>query len=221
MNRTWTDQDLRQAHASASTMAELITALGLKPTGGNFKHIRQHLERCELPLLDPSCVGIRQYNGKYSDEEVYRENSEYRGDLRKRLITGGLKAARCEKCGLDEWNGLPIPLEVDHVNGISNDNRVDNLMILCPNCHAQTPTYRGRNYKGRRKVIRSCVACGDDLSNGTSGSHCSKCFQRPRKIKWPTKQELLDRLKTTSYTQLGKELGVSDNAIRKHLARQT
>jgi 5-methylcytosine-specific restriction endonuclease McrA len=70
--------------------------------------------------------------------------------LRLRLIREGLKEPRCENCGLDSWNGVQIPLELDHRNGRRDDNRIENLTLLCPNCHAQTPTYRGRNI-GRYK----------------------------------------------------------------------
>ncbi len=65
--------------------------------------------------------------------------------LKRRLIESGLKRAQCERCSRTEWNGAPIPLELDHVNGRRDDNRIDNLRLLCPNCHAQTDTYRGRN----------------------------------------------------------------------------
>ena len=65
--------------------------------------------------------------------------------LKKRLIAERIKARECEICRLDRWNGRPIPLELDHVNGKRDDNRLSNLRILCPNCHAQTETYRGRN----------------------------------------------------------------------------
>jgi 5-methylcytosine-specific restriction endonuclease McrA len=65
--------------------------------------------------------------------------------LRARLIQEGVKLHKCECCGNKEWLGQPISLEVDHVNGISTDHRLENLRILCPNCHAQTETYRGKN----------------------------------------------------------------------------
>lgn len=65
--------------------------------------------------------------------------------LRIRLIEEGIKEYKCECCGNKEWLGNPISLEVDHINGISNDHRLENLKILCPNCHAQTETYRGKN----------------------------------------------------------------------------
>jgi len=66
-------------------------------------------------------------------------------NLKERLIREGLKKRICELCERKDWNGRPIPLELDHVNGRRDDNRLENLRIVCPNCHAQTSTYRGRN----------------------------------------------------------------------------
>lgn len=68
--------------------------------------------------------------------------------LRQRLITDGYFSYKCTSCGLSEWLNKPIPLELEHINGDSYDHRLENLTILCPNCHAQTSTYRGKN-KGK------------------------------------------------------------------------
>lgn len=65
--------------------------------------------------------------------------------LRVRLLREGVLADECSGCARDTWEGAPIPLELDHVNGDRTDNRLQNLRLLCPNCHAGTPTYRGRN----------------------------------------------------------------------------
>ena len=65
--------------------------------------------------------------------------------LRQRLIKEGLKLHQCESCLCETWMGQPIPLELDHINGDRWDSRLENLRLLCPNCHAQTDTYRGRN----------------------------------------------------------------------------
>jgi hypothetical protein len=75
------------------------------------------------------------------------KSTAQRKTLKSRLITAGLLKNECYKCGISEWLGKPLSLDLDHINGINDDNRLENLRILCPNCHSQTETYRGRNAK--------------------------------------------------------------------------
>jgi hypothetical protein len=71
-----------------------------------------------------------------------------RQHVKARLRLAGLKDECCEQCGLSDWRDRPLSLELHHVNGDGQDNRLDNLMLLCPNCHSQTDTWGARN-KGR------------------------------------------------------------------------
>jgi 5-methylcytosine-specific restriction endonuclease McrA len=85
-----------------------------------------------------------------SDEDVFTVGSIVSGAwLKKRLLRAGLLGAKCSitECGLSTWLGRPIALHLDHINGDRRDNRVENLRLLCPNCHSQTDTYAGRNIK--------------------------------------------------------------------------
>lgn len=75
------------------------------------------------------------YNGSYIQSHR----------LKTRLFRDGFKEKKCECCGIEEWNGLPAPLELDHVDGDHYNNELSNLRILCPNCHAQTDTNAGKN----------------------------------------------------------------------------
>jgi 5-methylcytosine-specific restriction endonuclease McrA len=71
-----------------------------------------------------------------------------RRHLRLRLVAAGIKEDQCERCRRDEWCGEPLGMQLHHVNGDGLDNRLDNLMLLCPNCHSLTETWGGRN-RGR------------------------------------------------------------------------
>lgn len=76
-------------------------------------------------------------NGEYPHYHTYK--------LGKRLIKENYKDHKCELCNNQYWNNLPIPLELDHIDGNSSNHKLENLRLICPNCHAQTPTYRGKN----------------------------------------------------------------------------
>lgn len=80
------------------------------------------------------------------------ERRTTRASLKPRLIHAGLLELKCGRCGIIEWQGQPLSLELHHVNGVNNDHRLENLQLLCPNCHSQTPNYSGRNVKRPKAV---------------------------------------------------------------------
>jgi 5-methylcytosine-specific restriction endonuclease McrA len=87
-------------------------------------------------------------------EELLTKGRRGRWNIRRRLIAEGLKEARCEECGISEWRGEPLSLELHHRNGERHDNRLENLAILCPNCHSQSDTWGGKNANGTVTALR-------------------------------------------------------------------
>ena len=94
-----------------------------------------------------ACKGLSKDNGRYMSLMEYLENSEdiQTNKIRVKLLKEGYKEYKCEKCGLSEWLGQPIALEVHHKDGDRTNNTIENFQLLCPNCHAQTDSYRGKN----------------------------------------------------------------------------
>ncbi len=84
-------------------------------------------------------------------EELVRRGKS-RGNVKGRLLRAGLLKEECSECGLTEWRGRVLVLHIDHINGQKHDHRIENLRMLCPNCHSQTPTYGGKNMKRNRRL---------------------------------------------------------------------
>ena len=86
------------------------------------------------------------------DQLLAADTPRGRWNLKRRLVEAGLKEERCEECGIDEWRGRPITLALHHRNGVGDDNRLENLALLCPNCHSQTDNFAGRNVRRLRSA---------------------------------------------------------------------
>lgn len=162
-------------------------------------------------------------------EEILVENSTYfnTNNLKIKLLKEKLLEYKCVSCGNDgNWNGKKLSLHLDHINGNHTDNRLTNLRMLCPNCHAQTDTYCGKNVKQENKRIAKpvkelCSVCNVNEMWKTS-TKCKECnsLEKRKVIDRPSKEDLLEQLKTSNYVQLGKKYNVSDNAIRKWLKKK-
>jgi ribosomal protein L37AE/L43A len=207
-------------------MSAVLLACGLLSKGGNPKTVWDRIAHLGIDATHirrgPSSNKGRKFvnTAALPLEQVLVENSTYsRFHLKKRILKHGLIENKCAKCGmLPVWNNEPLVLRLDHINGINNDNRLENLQFLCPNCDSQSSTFCGRN--GSKRWY--CIECGVKVSKGhlKCRPHNSPS-PRPnqRKIMWPTLPELQAQIAASNVWQVSKQLGVSDQAVHRMLAR--
>lgn len=154
VRRKYSDKSIVEAVKNNVSIAGTLRTLGLRDIGGNYTYIHKRID--ELKLDTSHFTGQLWGKGKTKDkdginnssvslEDIFANKVKIRSNsLKERLIKAGLKERKCECCKNTEWNGKPIPTELHHIDGNHNNNSLDNLQILCPNCHAQTNTYCGR-----------------------------------------------------------------------------
>jgi HNH endonuclease len=162
----YSEEEARAAVAAARSYFDAMVRLGVRPAGGNYATLKKYLALWGISTDHFDWGGARPPRREAIPlDEVLVEGSTYeRKRLKRRLVEAGLKEPRCEMCGQGEtWRGLRMGLVLDHVNGVWNDNRLENLRFLCPNCNATLDTHCGR--KNRREVVdRECGYCGETFT---------------------------------------------------------
>ena len=184
-----TDEEFKEIIKESKNFSDALRKFGFKRAhGGNYVTIKKRIKE-----LNVDTSHFKSNSGKlkrFSNEEIFVKNSPYQGHVRIRIIRDNLIPYECAKCGnKGEWNNKPLTLTLDHINGDHNDNRLENLQFVCPNCDSQQDTYCYKNkhtYIGKRR---------------------------------PSKEELVNDILTLPLIKVGKKYNVSDNAVRKWLKK--
>lgn len=246
----YTPDQLQKLLDESNSYADLLRKVNMCEHGANRRTLNKIINEFNLDLTQ-----IRQnrkeenlkqlgkiQNKKIPMDEILKKNSIYKSSaLQKRLVNEGYKMYKCECCGISEWRGKRIVLQLHHKDGDRHNNELDNLQILCPNCHSQTDNFCGKNKPKkiisslgtkRREVKKGISENGERLYDGygnykvlcpfckknfmnKEAKKCKACFSKERKMPKVSKEELFSIMETNTYTSAAKLLGVDRKTVSR------
>lgn len=210
----WDINRIKEAVRDSINLSETLVRLKIPIQGNNTITLKR--------ILDKNNIDYSHFTGRARQYKKARQTSliEYLTNsvgistckLKKKLFESGIKDNKCEICGISEWNGKPLICQMHHINGNNKDNRIENLQILCPNCHSQTDNYCGS--ANTPKIKKLCPDCGKPINN--TSTRCVLCSRKHmRKVDRPSKEQLEEDIKNFSICEVGRRYKVSDSTIRK------
>jgi len=208
----------------SKTISEVLNKIGYAKSGAAFKQFLKYSKDNEIDISELLIPKKSSFNGipiAKTIEEVAVENSTFsRKNLRQKILKLGLKKYECEECGHPPvWRGKEIHLILDHINGINNDHRLENLRFLCPMCNATLDTHGGKN----NRIYKCCEECGGKYygvndkfcSMKCSSKYIAKLNKKDRKAIRPKFSDLMFEIEQNGFAAVGRKYGVTDNTIRK------
>lgn len=181
-------EDAERICKEVYNVADFCRKVGWQPRGANYnifyKYVKEynlntsHFTGCKTNIGNCHNLGLAKKDFFVKDKLIKSS------DVIKKLIATNEKEYKCECCGISEWNGKPIRLQLHHIDGDHFNNELTNLQLLCPNCHSQTDSYAGKkNKKGiktthhiQSKYKHTCKKCGKRLHRPTKSGLCADCL---------------------------------------------
>lgn len=249
---SFSKEEIEQFVKDSRSYAQLVEKLGYnKKSGSKNSTLKELIAKYNLDISHFKGKGWNKGNkcpnGKYVPFTDYISGDYYITSfkLHSKILREGLKERICESCGNTVWMGVDIPLEIHHIDGNKNNNQLDNLQFLCPNCHALTSNYRGKNKgksnkivkknvnkeqkdifkiqsannlsekKSNKKKTKYCIDCGEPIS--AQATRCIKCYDNYRlaNVHMPSREYLKGAIRSKSFLSIGRDFNLTDNAIRR------
>jgi hypothetical protein len=214
------DKEFINLVKTSKTMSAVLYYFGMENKGNNYHTCKTRINKLNLDTshflsrVESSTLKRKMTLDEFNKKLILHSQIS-RAMLKKYLIQFNLLEYRCSNCrNCGEWDNKKLTLQLEHKNGHSNDNRLENLTFLCPNCHSQTSTYAGKKLKIKYycKHCNNEVSCWSKQGNGL----CYSCSGiKNRKVIRPSKEILEKEVLETPMEKLGLKYGVSGNAIKK------
>ena len=217
----WDKNKIIKAVKNNYCYRDVLRELSIPVSGNNTTTLKRKIQQYNIDISHFTFRPSKRLSIKNVTIERYL-NNEIKissAKLKERLLNEGLKTNKCEKCGLSEWNGMPLVIQLHHIDGNRNNNSLDNLEMLCPNCHSQTENYCGNSNK-QAKQKYYCPDCGREISK--NATRCLSCASKFRgQTKFNLSKEELQSLLDQGYSriQIGKKFGITEAAIRKWIKK--
>ena len=214
-------EELQQIAEDCTSMREFVKRIGYKSTAC-YNTVRKYCTKVGVSL--EHFTGVAKGSIKRTPENTFIKDSTASQAVLRRLYTkGNYTEYKCSICGQEPfWNGKELTLTLDHINGINNDDRLENLRWVCPNCDRQLDTFCARNanrvtfYNHKEKIQNYCIDCGKPIA--ADSTRCQECYGKSiRLVERPSKNELEQILTNNNgnFTYVGKMYNVTDNTTNR------
>ena len=197
---------------------DVLRKLGLRPFGVNYERLGQRIREEEIDIghfagQSDHAVKVNRARRKPLNDLLVENSSYNKTRLKERILKDNILENKCSVCGMEpEWNGGSLRMILDHINGVHNDDRLDNLRLVCPNCNSQLPTHCGKN---KTSFGSRCCDCDKQISAGKKRCRpCNDFFIRKVKDR-PSKAILIKDVAETDYNATARKYGVCNATIRK------